>query len=329
MIQDERALSLLGQTLSGRWELLAVIGTGGAAAVYRAREVTTGKLAAVKVLLADRGRSRDRFVREAKMANKVPSAAVLDVFDGGETDDGRPYLVTKLLEGEDLESARVAAGGALPLPETIAIGIHLLGVLELAHAEGVVHRDVKPANLFRSRQGLVYVLDFGLARALQPEEDSPISSINTPLGTIGFMAPEQAQGRWDLIGPSTDLYAVSATLLKLATGLDVYDSPDPHERFLLSTTRPAPSLVQRRVALPLELCRILDQGLAFAQRDRWASAKEFRDALMGWQEQLHGGPTLVPAPHRSWPAWTRRAVPVALGAVIGVLVAYAWMVLRK
>ena len=326
MIQDERALSLLGQTLSGRWELLGVIGIGGAAAVYRARDVTTDKLAAVKVLLSDRGRSRERFLREAKIANQVPRAAVLDVFDGGETADGRPYLVTTLLEGEDLESTRVAAGGALPLPEAVAIGVHLLRVLELAHGEGIVHRDLKPANLFRSRQGLVYVLDFGLARALQPEEDTPISSINTPLGTLGFMAPEQAQGRWDLIAPTTDLYAVAATLLKLATGLDVYDATDPHERFLLSTTRPAPPLTQRGVALPIELCRILDRGLAFAQRDRWESAKAFREALERWQDQLHAGPI---APARELPPWLLRTAIAVGGALIGVLIAYVWLALRK
>lgn len=335
--REESALEWVGRTLEDRWQLEGLVGLGGVAAVYRARNLATGKEGAVKILLPLHGSghlsARQRFVREGKIANKVASAAVLEVFDGGETEDGRPFLVTKLLEGETLEAARVAAGGALSLPEVVAIGIHLLGVLEVAHAEGIVHRDIKPANLYRSRQGMVYVLDFGLARAFEErDEESPVSSMNSPLGTLGFMAPEQAQGRWDLVGPKTDLFAVAATLLKLSTGLDLYDAPDAHQRFILSTSRPVTPLEQRGAALPAALCKTLDRALSFAQRDRYDSAREFRLALEVWLQEVRG--TLPPPPTElesaalARPAqpqsWQKTALIVGIGAIVGAVLAFVW-----
>lgn len=316
----------VGRTLAERWHLEGLVGLGGVAAVYRARDVGTGRLAALKLLMPVHAAetARRRFVREARIANKVPSASVLEVIDSGEAPNGTPFLVTKLLEGETLEQTRLASGGALPLPEVVAVGVHVLRVLEAAHGEGIVHRDIKPANLFRSRQGMVYVLDFGLARAFEErDEDSPISSMSTPLGTLGFMAPEQAQGRWDLVGPQTDLFAVGATLLKLATGLDLYDAPDPHERFLLSTSKPVPPLASRGASLPPALCDALDRSLRFAQRDRWASARDFRDALERWQTEVRGAARRDEPDQPARPAArTPRLSPRAQGAVL-VLVAAA------
>jgi serine/threonine-protein kinase len=262
----------------------------------------------------------------------VAHTAVLEVFDGGETDDGRPFLVTKLLEGETLEQAREAAGGALSLPEVVAIGIHLLTVLEVAHEGGIVHRDIKPANLFRSRQGMVFVLDFGLARAFEKQdEESPVSSMNSPLGTLGFMAPEQAQGRWDLVGPKTDLFAVAATLLKLSTGLDLYDAPDAQQRFILSTSRPVMPLAQREASLPPGLCAALDRALSFAQRDRFEDAAAFRRTLEDWQKEVLGmrsAPTeTMPPPPSPRPAssWRNRAIVVAIGALVGGALGWMWI----
>lgn len=333
--REESALEWVGRTLEQRWTLEGLVGLGGVAAVYRARNIATGKEAAVKILLPQHGSAQrsahQRFVREAKIANKVAHTAVLEVFDAGEAEDGRPYLVTRLLEGETLETARLAAGGALPLPEVVAIGIHLLSVLEVAHAEGIVHRDIKPANLYRSRQGMVYVLDFGLARAFEErDEESPVSSMNSPLGTLGFMAPEQAQGRWDLVGPKTDLFAVAATLLKLSTGLDLYDAPDPHQRFILSTSKPVTPLARRGAALPADLCAVLDRALSFAQRDRYDSAREMRQALDEWRKRVHGSlppsppPTEAPVPTTSSSHRVHPAIIVGLGAVIGAILAFVW-----
>lgn len=333
--REDLALEWVGRTLEDRWKLEALIGMGGVAAVYRARNLASGNAAAVKILQPHHGHesARVRFLREAKIANKVDSAAVLEVFDGGETDDGRPFLVTKLLEGETLEQARIAAGGALPLPEVVAIGIHLLTVLEVAHAEGIVHRDLKPANLFRSRQGMVFVLDFGLARAFEEhDEESPVSSMNSPLGTLGFMAPEQAQGRWDLVGPKTDLFAVAATLLKLSTGLDLYDAPDAQQRFILSTSRPVTPLAQRQASLPAALCSALDRALSFAQRDRFEDAREFRRTLEDWQKEVAGTPpretAMTPLPRLQAPrrnAWRARLMAIVAAAIVGAILGWMWI----
>ena len=318
-----------GDVVADKYRIDAVVGRGGMSTVYRATHLHLDQLVAIKVLSPAALVMPEyvaRLKREARAATRIRSQHVVRIFDIGELPGrGVPYLVMEHLTGADL-AAVLARRGPLPVHLAVECILQVCEALAEAHALGIIHRDLKPANLFRSRQGLVYVLDFGLARALQPEEDTPISSINTPLGTLGFMAPEQAQGRWDLIAPTTDLYAVAATLLKLATGLDVYDATDPHERFLLSTTRPAPPLTQRGVALPIELCRILDRGLAFAQRDRWESAKAFREALERWQDQLHAGPI---APARELPPWLLRTAIAVGGALIGVLIAYVWLALRK
>lgn len=282
---EEIAQTRVGQTLEGKWTLEALLGVGGMAAVFRARH-KNGNRVAIKILHERFHREksiRQRFLREARIANQVEHPAVVRFYDDGTTDDGAPFLVTELLSGQNLEDVREAAGGTLPFDEVVRIGDLVLSVLEIAHAAGVVHRDLKPANLFRAKNGDIFVLDFGLARAFEDEENagSALTSADSLLGTVGFMAPEQAQGRWDLVGPSTDLFAVGATLLKLATGLDIHEGRTAQERIVLAATRPVAPTKARTTTVPDELCTAFDRALAFAPKDRFASARKFREALTG------------------------------------------------
>lgn len=302
---EEIAQARVGQTLEGKWTLEALLGVGGMAAVFRAKH-KNGNRVAIKILHERFHREksiRQRFLREARIANQVDHPAVVRFYDDGTTDDGAPFLVTELLSGQNLEDARDAAGGMLPFDEVVRIGDLVLSVLEIAHASGVVHRDLKPANLFRAKNGDIFVLDFGLARAFEDEENagSALTSADSLLGTVGFMAPEQAQGRWDLVGPSTDLFAVGATLLKLATGLDIHEGRTAQERIVLAATRPVAPTKSRAPAVPDDLCGAFDRALAFAPKDRFASARKFREALTGVAPTDPSIPTAPPPPRVAAP----------------------------
>lgn len=273
-------VSRLGAVLAGKWTLEALLGEGGHGAVYRARHKNGSKVA-VKVLSPERARDplwTSRFEREALLANKVEHPAVVRFFDGGRTDDGAPFLVSELVEGETLEEARAEAGGTLPLGEVLAWIDALLDVLTVAHESGVVHRDLKPSNLMRAADGSLKVLDFGLGR--DTGESAPdATSVGAILGTVGFMAPEQAQGRWDLVDATTDLWAVAATFLKLAAGLDVHEADTPAMRLALAATTPAPRIAARTPAIPEPIARVLDRALAFSKMDRYTDATSLRGAL--------------------------------------------------
>ncbi len=286
---EELARERIGQTVGGKWTLESLIGVGGVAAVYAARH-KNGNRVAIKILHERFHREktiRQRFLREARIANQVDHPAVVRFQDDGLTDDDAPFLVTELLSGKNLEDARQAEGGTLPLEEVKRIGSLVLSVLEIAHAAGVIHRDLKPANLFRKDDGTLYVLDFGLARALEDTDDgggsnaSALTSADSLLGTVGYMAPEQAQGRWDLVGPQTDLWAVGATLVKLATGLDIHESQTAQGRLVLAATKPAQKVRERAPQVPQDFADALDKSLAFSQKDRFSSARIFRHALTG------------------------------------------------
>lgn len=270
----------LGTVIAGKWTLDALLGDGGLGAVYRARH-KNGSRVAIKILHRERIHDRQwvgRFEREARLANKVDHPAVVRVLDDGKTDDACPYLVSELIEGENLEEAREAEGGVLPWEDVLAVADVLLAVLEVAHEKGVLHRDIKPANVMRTPDGELRVLDFGLAREAGETRDGH-TSYDAILGTVGYMAPEQAQGRWDLVDATTDLWSVAATILKLATGLDVHEADTPQTRLALAATRPAPPLASRGTTIEPAFATVIDRALAFTKSDRYRTAAAFRAAL--------------------------------------------------
>lgn len=278
-----------GSWVSDKWQLEAVIGLGGTGAVYRARH-RNGSMVAIKVMHAEHlsnNKHTARFFREALFANRIEHEAVLKVFDDGMLDDGCPYLVTELLYGQTLEDERIAAGGTLPVGTVTSIGLVLLDILEKAHAAGLVHRDLKPVNLFRTKEGKLKVLDFGLGRDLFEKKSGPhkLTSAFVTMGTVGFMAPEQAKGKQDLVNPTTDLWALGATLLMLATGLDTHDADSPIEALGLAAVQPVAKTASR-VQMPLAFCEFLDKAMAFEQRQRFPSARAMRVALKAVHDGL-------------------------------------------
>ncbi len=273
---DERCRSRVGSTVRQKWHLDRILGIGGMAAVYAASH-RNGSTAALKILhpqYATVTALRERFLREAYIANKTGHEGIVKVTDDELDDDGSPYLVMELLDGQSVADRADAIGGRLPAHEAVWVGQQLLGVLDAAHAQGIVHRDIKPDNLFWTKDGKIKVLDFGIARL---REDAPATArartrTGMVFGTPGYMAPEQALGRTSQVDARTDLWAVGATLFNLLTGQSVHEGETDNERVVNAATRPARSLARAMPGAPVQLVAVIDRSLDFDQAKRYPDA---------------------------------------------------------
>jgi serine/threonine protein kinase len=272
----------VGATLQGKWQLDKMLGMGGMAAVYAASH-RNGASAALKVLhpqYAAHSTIRERFLREAYIANKAGHEGAVQVRDDGIDENGAPFLIMELLLGESVADRADRLGGTVPLRDTLWIGHELLQVLVAAHKHGIVHRDIKPDNVFWTTDGKIKVLDFGIARLL---EDAPPKKSRTRtgmvFGTPGYMAPEQALGRWTDVDARTDLWAVGATMFNLITGQSVHEGDSDEVRHINAATRPARSLGKVFPSAPHSVVEVIDRSLAFDQSQRYPDAESMRKDL--------------------------------------------------
>jgi serine/threonine protein kinase len=278
----DQARARIGVVLRDKWRLCSLLGIGGMASVYEATH-RNGKRAAIKVLHAHAAIDpavKARFLREGYVANRVAHPGAVSVLDDDTTEDGTAFLVMELLEGETVEAVRVASGGKLPVGEVLTIAEQTLDVLVAAHAKKIVHRDIKPENLFVTNERVLKVLDFGIARLGEAAARSPMTSFTSSMGTLGFMAPEQARGRWELVDGRTDLWSVGATLFTLLSGRFVHEGGETtNEQILEAMTTPAPALASVVPDVPREIAAIVDRALAFVRADRWPDAGAMQRAL--------------------------------------------------
>lgn len=263
----------VGTVLAGRWVLDELLGIGGCAAVYSATH-RNGRRFAIKIAHPDQLRSAqdlERFRREPYLANRLEHPAVVRVFDDGTTEDGLPFFVMELLEGEPI-GVSVHRGEPRTFADVIDIVRTVLSVLEVAHAQGIVHRDLKPSNFFRCTTGELKLLDFGIARAVDLDE---LTQSGVMLGTPAFMSPEQALARRDLVGPPTDVFAVGASALVLLKGGPLRQGNE----LALAAIEPLPSAEELGLRGPREVLRVFERAVAFHVDARFPSAYAMRVAL--------------------------------------------------
>ncbi len=244
-------------TRLGPYEILSPIGAGGMGEVYRARDPRIGREVAVKVLLAavshDAGRLR-RFEQEVRAAGALNHPNILTIYDVGEQENGAPYIVSELLEGETLRQ-RLAAG-ALGQRKAIDYGIAIARGLAAAHEKGIVHRDLKPENIFITRDGRVKILDFGLAKLSRPEEHSgsmaPTAVLETEpgvvMGTVGYMAPEQVRGH--PADHRADIFGFGCILYEMLSGARAFrrdTTPETMTAILKDDPPPLPDAAMDRI----------------------------------------------------------------------------------
>jgi eukaryotic-like serine/threonine-protein kinase len=319
--------------LPPRYRNPQLIGRGGMGDIYRATDSVLGRDVAIKIL-ADRYSQdesvRQRFTREALAAARLSGEPnTVTIFDVGEH-AGRPYIVMEHLGGGSLDDV-VKDGGAQP-PQQVFAWLEQAGrALDAAHARGIVHRDVKPANLLLDKDGNVHVADFGIASATGMDS---LTMTGTVLGTAGYLSPEQAQG--DRATPASDRYALAVVAFELLAGTRPYSAESPTAEAAAHVNAPVPSLSDRS-GLPQELDDVFERALAKDPEQRLATGGEFVAALRGAfanaaepTRSLAAVPPQPPTratrppppPGGSSGAWPLLLGLLALGVVAGALLAY-------
>lgn len=272
-LQDASIHGRVGQTVGGQWRLDALIGSGGTAAVYAATRAD-GTRGAVKILHAHITHDpeiRERLLREVSAANAIEHEGAVRVLAHGQDGD-LIFIVMELLEGAPLSELAKEHG---PMAPDVVLGYleQALDVLAAAHDKSIVHRDFKPDNLFLTNRGRLKVLDFGLARRLEDAPGDFKTQTGMALGTLPYMAPEQALGRRAEVDGRTDLFAVGATAFRLLTGRRVHTADSEAELLVLMATKPAPSLGDVAPAVPAGMRAIVDVALAFSRDARYPDAR--------------------------------------------------------
>lgn len=282
---------LLGRTLAGSYLVLEAIGAGGMGRVYRAEQVSLNKTVAVKAIhphLASDESAAGRFYTEARACSRINHPNAVSVLDFGRTEEGLLYIVMEYLRGRDL--ARVVwERGRLSTRESVHIITQVLAALSEAHHHQVVHRDVKPENIFvepmRTGEEFVKVLDFGLARLL----DGPGNRMTNPglvCGTPEFMAPEQCQG--ETVGPQSDQYAAAVVLYHCLTGRLPFEADAPAQVLLKQVVEPAPDPRKFAPSVPESMVKVLRRALEKKPEARYPSVVDFASALRLALEEAEG-----------------------------------------
>jgi serine/threonine-protein kinase len=277
-----RARQRIGTTLRNKYHLDRVLGIGGMGVVYAATH-RNKKQFAIKMLHAElsiREEIRSRFLREGYAANSVKHVGVVAVLDDDVTEDGTAFLVMELLEGAPLERLWEKHARQMPVASVLTIADQLLDVLASAHATGIVHRDIKPGNLFITNGGQLKILDFGIARVRDTASSAVgATSAGAFLGTPAYMAPEQAFGNSSEVEPRTDLWAVGATLFTLLCGELVHTGENAQQVTVRAATVPARSLAAVKPDVPASVVYVIDRALAFRKEERWPTAAAMRHAI--------------------------------------------------
>jgi serine/threonine-protein kinase len=250
------------------------------AAVYEAVHRNGGRFA-VKVLhdeLAMNGDLRMRFLREGYIANRIDHPGVVRILDDDVDDESKSaFIVMELLEGMTLEVEWEQSNKRLPAGRVVHVASRLLEVLEAAHGAGVVHRDIKPDNVFVVRNGEIKVLDFGIARLMDASKQA--TGGGAMFGTPEYASPEQAGGRVSEVGPRADVYSVGALMFTLLSGRFVHEGRSPTETMVFAATRPARSIFDVMPDADPTLAHIVDLATAFEIDKRWQNTLAMKRAL--------------------------------------------------
>jgi serine/threonine protein kinase len=260
----------LGQVFGERYEVQALLGSGGMGQVYRVKDLREGGERALKVLHPSDEPDADksgRFRREAQILSKIQHPAVPRILDSG-FDDGRLFIVTELVEGSDLK-LEIQRRGPWPVAEAVSLAATVADALAAAHALGIVHRDVKPNNIMIAKDGAVRLLDFGLARG-RGVDMATLTKTGVIVGTPAYMSPEQFQAL--ALDERSDVYSLGVVLFELLTAKLPFMAPTPMALAMKHIMEPAPSPRALRPELPVWLDRLVVLCLEKEPARRFATA---------------------------------------------------------
>jgi serine/threonine protein kinase len=292
----------VGEIIAGRYRIERVLGRGAMGLVTQATELNTGEPRAIKLLPVSAHANEtavERFFREARATSRLTSEHAVRVFEADILPSGAPYMVMEHLLGSDLGDA-LARRGALPPHEAADYAMQAAEVLADAHAQGIVHRDLKPTNLFATHRAdgstCIKVLDFGLAKALFPEEGNPdLTLTNTVLGSPSYMSPEQLRSAKD-VDPRTDIWSLGVVLYQLVTGRLPFRGRGATELVsqILVDAPEKPSAL--RPGLPLALDGLILRCLEKDPASRFQSMRELGEALRPFVPPRPAAPPLAGPP---------------------------------
>jgi serine/threonine protein kinase len=280
---DGGAPLAVGQRFAGRYDVQELLGSGGMGVVYRAFDREVGEAVAIKTLRPDLGgidpTLLERFKQELRLARRITHRNVVRTYDLGEV-DGTYYITMELVRGTTVATL-IREAGRLDVPATLTIGKQVCRALEVAHEEGVIHRDVKPQNLLVDQSGFLKVMDFGIARlAAHPAEPGQaLTAAGVVVGTPQYMAPEQLFG--EPVDGRADLYATGAVLFECVTGRPVFEAPSLVALLARHLEDAPPDPRQLNPDVPEPMAAVILRALARRPPDRWPSAAEFLRALEG------------------------------------------------
>ena len=274
-------MEMIGRLISGRYRLIAPLGDGGMATIWRAVDEQLDREVAVKLLRpqfsSDPGFAA-RFKLEARSAGGLSHPNIVSVYDyGTDGDDGEQYIVMELVEGRDL-SGVLRERGSLSTDDAARIAIAVASALEAAHRKGIVHRDVKPGNILITDDGDVKVTDFGIARAVA---EASMTVTGTTLGSVHYFSPEQARG--DEVTGASDVYSLAIVLYEMLTGRRPFEADSAAAVALKRLNEDPPRPADLGHPVPAGLEAILMRGLARDPADRFPDAGAFAEALRVWR----------------------------------------------
>ena len=304
----------IGTVLAERYEILQLIGRGGMGAVYKARDTELDRIVALKLIRTEFAKDPQilrRFKQELILARQVTHKNVIRIFDLGQS-EGIKFITMDFVEGQDLRQLLLEKGKLAP-DQAARIMLQICRALEAAHAEGVIHRDLKPQNVMLDASGRVYVMDFGIARSAYLPGMTQTGAL---IGTPEYMSPEQ--GRGEKLTERSDIFSLGIILYEMLTGKSPYYSDTPLATLWKRMTEKVTSPMVVDPTLPQALSDIVVKALEIEPKNRFASAQEMTQQLEIWRGPSEGSSTIIVPVARTaayW-KWASGALAVLLVAAV-------------